>query len=146
MVDQSADVAKQVENVVEGGLNGKLVGSLDGLTTAEKNVVDKLIGNGNTIEIIPRSNINGVKTPDFLINGVRTELKTLTGTSMNTPVTRIQEAFKQGAEAVIIDGTGVGLTAEQAQTIITRATGVYKGQLPGNVQIWTVDGIIGGVK
>lgn len=107
---------------VKGGLNSKLVGSLDGLTTAEINVVDKLIGNGSTVEIIPRSNINGVKTPDFLIDGVRTELKTLTGTSMNTPVTRIQEAFKQGAEAVIIDGTGVGLTAEQAQTLITRAT------------------------
>ncbi|GLC30970.1 hypothetical protein [Clostridium omnivorum] len=92
-----------------------MTGSLTGLTQAERTVVNDLLSSGKNVEIIPRSAAQGVKTPDFLINGVKTELKTLTGTSLNTPVTRIQEAFKQGAEAVIIDGRGVGITAEPSQ-------------------------------
>ena len=83
-----------------------------------------------------------MKTPDFYVDGVKTELKTLTGTSLNTPVTRIQNGFKQGADTVIIDGRGVGLTAEQANTVLTRAAGTYGGELPGAVEIWTIDGII----
>lgn len=121
----------------------KLTGSLDDLTKAERAVVDDLLNHRKNVEIIPRSNVNGVKTPDFLVNGVQTELKTLTGTSLNTPVSKIQKAFKQGAETVIIDARGVNISSSQAETILNRASGVYGGTLPGNVEIWTVDGIIG---
>jgi len=104
---------------------GKLTGSLDGLTSAE------------------RFRVPRVSTPDFIINGVKTELKTLNGTSLNTPVTRITDAFKQGADAVIIDARNVGITAEQANQILNRAAGTYQNKvLPGQVEIWTVDGII----
>lgn len=91
---------------------GKLMGSLDGLTTAERTVVNDLLSSGKNVQIIPRSNVQGVATPDFIVNGVKTELKTLTGTSLNTPVTRIQDGFKQGAQSVIIDGRNAGLTSE----------------------------------
>ena len=130
---------------LEGGLEpkGTLTGKLDGLTTAERTMVDDLLNAGNNVEIIPRSNIPGNKTPDFLVNGVKTELKTLTGTSLNTPVTRIQDGFKQGAEAVIIDGRNTGLTLDDANTVIERALGKYGGELPGIVEIWTTEGIIG---
>jgi hypothetical protein len=129
--------------VVEGASKvGILKGSLEGLTSNERTVVNELLNQGKNVEIIPRSNLSGVKTPDFYINGVKTELKTLTGTSLNTPVTRIQDAFKQGAESVIIDARGVGLTTEQANTVINRAAGTYGGSLPGTVEIWTTDGII----
>ena len=78
-----------------------------------------------------------------MINGVRTELKTLTGTSLNTPVTRIQDGFKQGAQSVIIDARNVGLTSEQAKQILNRAAGTYSNKtLPGKVEIWTKDGIV----
>lgn len=130
--------------MVEGGTvpKGTLTGKLDGLTTAERTMVDDLLNAGNNVEIIPRSNIPGNKTPDFLVNGVKTELKTLTGTSLNTPVTRIQDGFKQGAEAVIIDGRNTGLTLDDANTVIERALGKYGGELPGIVEIWTTEGII----
>ena len=131
-------------DVLEGGTvpKGTLTGKLDGLTTAERTMVDDLLNAGNNVEIIPRSNIPGDKTPDFLVNGVKTELKTLTGTSLNTPVTRIQDGFKQGAEAVIIDGRNTGLTLDDANTVIERALGKYGGELPGIVEIWTTEGIL----
>jgi len=60
-------------------------------------VIEDLLNQGRNVEIIPRSNVQGVSTSDFRVNGVLTELKTLTGTSLNTPVTRIQYGFQQGA-------------------------------------------------
>lgn len=70
-------------------------------------------------------------------------MKTLTGTNHNSPVTRIQDGFKQGAQSVIIDGRIVGLTSEQANQILNRAAGTYSNKsLPGQVEIWTNDGII----
>ena len=105
-------------------------------------MVEDLLNAGNDVEIIPRSNIPGEKIPDFLVNGVKTELKTLTGTSLNTPVTKIQKAFKQGAEVVIIDGRNTGLTKDAANTIIERILGIYGGELPGIVEIWTTEGIM----
>ena len=95
------------------------------------------------MQIITRSYAQGVSTPDFIVNGVKTELKTLFGTSLNTPVTRITDGFKQGAEVVIIDARNVGITAQQANQILDRAAGTYQNkQFPGKVEIWTVDGII----
>ena len=134
---------EQVLRAGEGAATGgTLTGKLDGLTAAEKTIVNDLLDVGNNVEIIPRSNIPGHKTPDFLVNGVKTELKTLTGTSLNTPVTRIQDGFKQGAEAVIVDGRNTGLTLDNANMVIERILGKYSGELPGTVEIWTTEGII----
>lgn len=131
--------------VSEGGTvpKGILTGKLDGLTTVARTMIDDLLNAGNNVEIIPRSNIPGNKTPDFLVNDVKTELKTLTGTSLNTPVTRIQDGYKKGTEAVIIDGRNTGLILNDANTVIERALGKYGGELPGIVEIWTAEGIIG---
>ena len=132
-------------SVVKGnnGTNrGTLTGKLDGLKQDEKNMVEDLLNSGKNVEIIPRSNIPNEKTPDFLVDGVKTELKTLNGTSLNTPVTRIQDGFEQGAQTVIIDGRKTGLTLEQANTVINRALGKYGGNLPGKIEIWTNEGII----
>ena len=118
---------------------GILNGSPNGLTQAERKMVDDLLNAGKNVEIIPRSNVS--KRPDFLVDGVKTELKTLNGNSLNTPVTRIQDGFKQGAETVLIDARGTNITKEQTNVIIHRALGVYNGKLPGNVEIWTKSGI-----
>lgn len=123
-------------------LGGTLTGKLDGLTASERTMVEDLLASGKNVEIIPRSNVQSVKTPDFLVDGVKTELKTLEGTSLNTPVTRIEKGFKQGAEVVIIDGRQTELTLEQANAVIERAIGKYGGELPGIVEIWTIEGII----
>ncbi|MEB3104094.1 RHS repeat-associated core domain-containing protein, partial [Ferviditalea candida] len=120
---------------------GKVVGSLDGLTSAEKTVINDLVSQGKTVEVIPKTTAS--KTPDFLVDGVKTELKTLENPNINTGITRIQKGFKQGAETVIIDGRSAGLSTEQAQQIINRAKGTYSDKtLPGKVEIWTNDGTI----
>ena len=124
------------------GTRGTLTGKLDGLTANERAIVEELLASGKDVEIIPRSSLQNIKTPDFLVDGVRTELKILEGSSLNTPVTRIQKGFKQGAEVVIIDGRNTGVTLNEANTIINRALGTYGGKLPGIVEIWTTDGII----
>jgi len=126
-----------------GGL-GKISGSLDDLTQSEKLMIGDLIKQGKNVDIIPRSNVSGEKTPDFIVDGVRTELKTLSGTSLNTPVTRITDGFKQGANTVIIDARATGMTAEQATTVLERVDGIYNNSIPGRIEIWTNFGIIYG--
>ncbi len=103
-------------------------------------MVEDLLVSGKNVEIIPRSSIPGKKTPDYLINNVKTELKTLNGTSLNTPVKRITEGFKQGASTVIIDGRKTEITMQDAKTIVNRVIG-KSGELPGVVEIWTKEGI-----
>jgi hypothetical protein len=125
-----------------GNPMGKLSGSVDGLTAAERTVINDLLSQGKNVEVIPKTTAS--KTPDFLVNGVKTELKTLENPNINTGITRIQKGFKQGAETVVIDGRQAGLTTEQANQIINRASGTYPNKsLPGKVEIWTNDGVIG---
>ena len=121
---------------------GTFSGKLDGLTVAERQMVDDLLNLGNNVEIIPRSNIQRDKTPDFLVDGVKTELKTLNGTSINTPISKIQKGFKQGAEVVIIDGRYTEISLQDAERILERAAGTYGGKFPGKVEFWTKEGII----
>ena len=123
---------------------GKLSGSLDDLSPDERKMVNDLLNQGKNVEIIPRSNLQGVKTPDFRVNGVLTELKTLNGTSLNTPVSKIQKAFNQGASTVIVDGRATDITIEQANGVLSRINGIYKENIPGSIEIWTNAGIVYG--
>ena len=66
----------------------------------------------------------------------------MTGTSLNIPVTRIQDGFRQGATMVIIDGRNTGLTLYDANIVIERVLGIYGGEMPGTVEIWTMEGIV----
>ena len=141
LVEGTTDDVAKIVTKVEGGSNtskGILTGKLDKLTSDERRVINDLLDAGNNVEIIPRSNT--AKMPDYYVNGVKTELKTLNGNSLNTPVTRIQDGFKQGADTVIIDARKTNITVEQAYIILERATGVYGGKLPGSVEIWTIEG------
>jgi len=120
---------------------GTLIGKLDKLTADKRKMVEDLLSSGKNIEIIPKSNIDRVKTPDFLVDGIKTELKTLNGTSLSTPVKRIIEGFGQHATTVIVDGRKTGLSFDDLESIINRAKGKLGGQLPSNVEIWTKQGI-----
>ena len=122
--------------------SGQLIGSLNKLTQDERAFINELVESGKTVEIIPRSNAINDKTPDFYVDGVKTELKTLNGLSLNAPVKRVSDGFEQGAEVVIIDARKTGLTVKQAEHIITRALGKYGGTLPGSIEIWTMEGIV----
>jgi hypothetical protein len=137
--DGNARLQEQVQQ-------GRLTGTTKGLTQAERAMVNDLLNQGKNVEILVRSNAQGVPTVDFKVNGVLTELKTLGGTSLNTPVTRITEGFAQGAETVILDARATGLTAAQADTVLSRVNGIYKNNIPGKIEIWTNKGIIYGGK
>ena len=142
--DTFSEETKESIELEEGGVTqrGIKTGSEKDLTADERSMIDELLRLGKNVEIIPRSDFQGEKTPDYFIDGVKTELKTLNGTSLNTPVKRIYEGFRQGASTVIIDARKTGLTLEQAEVIISRAKGKMGGNLPGNVEIWTTEGIL----
>ncbi len=135
-------IAKKVSSgAVKKITKGSLKGDLKGLTVDEKKVIDNLLEQGKNVEIIPRSKKVNEKTPDFFVNGEKTELKTLNGSSLNTPVKRIREGFSQGATTVIIDARKTTITLKNAKIIVDRAEGSLKGKLPGKVEIWTNEGI-----
>ena len=145
---ETSAVARKSETVVkvaDGSKNvskGKLIGNLAGKTADERKMIDELLSQGKTVEIIPESTVKNDPRPDFMVDGILTELKTLNGTSLNTPVTRIQNGFAQGAKTVIIDARKTEMTLEQAQNTIDRAVGIYNGCLPGNVEIWIKEGVL----
>ena len=120
---------------------GKFIdNTTDPITKAEKVVVDDLVEQGKTVERIPKDPKAIDKSPDFKVDGVKTELKTLENANTNTGMKRVQQGFVQEAENVIIDARNSGLTRVQAEEIISRAKGKYpNGQLPGTVEIW-IDG------
>ncbi|AWV32369.1 hypothetical protein CD191_06930 [Paenibacillus odorifer] len=144
----AANGVKSAVNSIKGFLSsekavkmGKFIGSMDGLTNAERQVIGDLVGQGKTVEVIQKTTSS--KTPDFLVNGIKTELKTLENANINTGITRIQKGFKQGAQTVIIDGRNAGVTESQAYEIINRAKGTYSNKtLPGTVEIWITGGKI----
>ncbi|MBD3557542.1 hypothetical protein H6S82_01495, partial [Planktothrix sp. FACHB-1355] len=108
--------------------SGILSGSLNGLTQAERSMVSELLAQGKNVSIVPRS---AIKTPDFLVNGVSTELKTLTSAGTNTLKNAIQKATKQGQQ-ILVDARNVNISPEDAMKQILRVEGngyVVKGRV-----------------
>ena len=110
-------------------------GPLVGLLPQEMAMARELIQQGHKVEAIPRA-IG--KTADFVIDGVVTELKTLTGVGPNTLKNAIQTAAKQG-ENILVDARKVGITPESALQEIQRAHGNL-GNLQGRVTVLTQQG------
>jgi hypothetical protein len=81
------------------------------------------------------------KSADFLVDGVKTELKILeAGEGGPTTIKNaIEGAAKQGKN-IIVDAQGTNLTAEQAANQIARAQGNIGG-LQGRVLVYTKDGV-----
>jgi len=147
MGTKSGAVANATVNGKVGNKTGKegefIDNTTDTMTISERRVVDDLVAQGKTVERVPKDPNAIDKSPDYLVDGVKTELKTLQNANTNTGMKRIQEGFKQGAETVIIDARGAGLTDSQAIEIINRASGKYQnGQIPGNVEIWIDNNVI----
>ncbi|QYO64539.1 hypothetical protein [Leptolyngbya sp. 7M] len=132
---QNADEA--IEAVQEKASPGTLIGNLNDINPVERSMVEELLGQGKTVEIVPRV---PSKTPDFRINGVSTELKTLTSAGPNTLKNAIQKAAQQG-EQILIDARNVPITAENARLQILRAQGNI-GSLEGRVTVLTTEGIV----
>jgi len=93
---------------------------------------------GNEVQALEA--VQGQKNPDALVNGVKTEFKTLTVAGPNTLKNQIQDGLKQ-APNVVVDARGTSITKAQAMQQIQRAEG-NMGSVQGRVTILTNEGAV----
>ncbi|MCL1988870.1 MAG: hypothetical protein FWG64_13020 [Firmicutes bacterium] len=121
---------------------GNLMGELKRKNLAERKVVEDLLSQGKNVEIVEESKIQGVQTPDFIIDGVPTELKTLNSLNTGRGAKHIENGFKQHASVVILDARPANASKTHADEIFERAKGKYPNkELPGSIEIWTNVGV-----
>jgi Contact-dependent growth inhibition CdiA C-terminal domain len=101
------------------------------VSPAELKTANKLVSEGKDVKVLKEvQNQKGVRTPDFEIDGVRTELKTIenlkkvdaNGLSKGIS-SRILEAGGQASEVILDVSNQSGMTKEIAERGISRAFG-----------------------
>jgi Contact-dependent growth inhibition CdiA C-terminal domain len=110
---------------------GKLIIEAGRTVTFEESIVaNKLVREGKVVEVpIEASNkgIQNVRTPDFIVDGVKTELKTISnlkGKDMSASLSRrILDGAGQGSNIIIDARNQIGMTEEIAKSGIKRAYG-----------------------
>ncbi|MGA9824468.1 MAG: hypothetical protein WBQ53_06430, partial [Methylocystis sp.] len=126
---------------------GELKGSTDGLTDAEKRFVERQLAAGNDVETIPAESRQ--RSADFYINGVRTELKTVSGVAdtssdgLSSAISnRIMNARGQ-SDVIHIDALDQpGMTKEIAERAIRRAYSADKAGRISRITIEAWDGTV----
>ena len=105
---------------------GKLIGSTDSLTSAERSFIGEMIAGGKTVEVIPSSNAG--RSADFLIDGTKYELKTMTDVASHTSdglskaiSSAAMDARGQSGDIIIDARNQPGMTPDIAQRGINRA-------------------------
>jgi hypothetical protein len=74
---------------------------LVGVSPNERAIAEELIENGQTVVRIATQ--AGKKTADFLVDGIVTEVKTLTAAGPNTLKNALENAALQSSENILID-------------------------------------------
>ncbi|NQY05520.1 MAG: hypothetical protein HRT68_04755 [Flavobacteriaceae bacterium] len=117
----------KADDVVEKA--GKIVFE-DGASFAndgEKKIANLLSGEGKTVKVLKESTEEGVKSADYMVDGVKTELKTIsdmTSDDLSTALKRRMEKAGKQAGNLIIDVTDQkGASEEIAKQAINRAFG-----------------------
>lgn len=108
------------------------------LTAEESAVANILVRRGHTVRAVAESNVSGVRTADFIVDGVKTELKTisnLTGRDISASLSRrILDGAGQ-APHIIMDVRGqAGMTRELAERAVVRAYGNLRSRGSVSVQ------------
>ncbi|PFH10124.1 filamentous hemagglutinin [Collimonas sp. PA-H2] len=134
---------------IEAGSTRKLIGSTNGLTSAEQGFVNEMVAGGKTVEIIPATNAG--RSADFLIDGTKYELKTMSNVANQTSdglskslSSTIMDARGQSGN-IIVDARGqAGMTPDIAQRGIIRAFGNdnTSGSLIQGVTVITSQGTV----
>lgn len=108
----------QARLVIEGGRT---------LTAEEMVIVGRLLREGRSVRVLAESTRHGVRTADFLVDGVRTELKTISSLTSRDLSGALGRRILEGAGQaphIIADVRGqAGLTRELAERAIRRAFG-----------------------
>ena len=71
------------------------------LAEHEYATVKLLIANGMDVELVPTSQVKGMRTPDISINGALWEIKSPTGNGKNTIKHTIQNASHQATNVIV---------------------------------------------
>lgn len=94
------------------------------LSDVERKVADKLVAEGRNVKAPKEINQQGVKNPDFEVDGVKIELKTIeniTSADISGAMSRrIYEAGKQAPNVIIDASNQAGTTKEIAKEAIIR--------------------------
>ncbi|WP_175950735.1 hemagglutinin repeat-containing protein [Burkholderia sp. BCC0405] len=105
---------------------GKLIGSTENLTSAERSFINEMVSGGRTVEVIPSSNVG--RSGDFLIDGKKYELKTMTDVAKQTSdglssalSSTAMSARGQSGDIIIDARDQAGMTVDIAQRGINRA-------------------------
>jgi hypothetical protein len=99
-----------------GAGHGHIDESQKTFNAKERRIADLLKSEGKNVKALKESDVDGVKTPDAEVDGVRTEFKTLDdGAQSNSVKNILNKAKKQAADAVV-DARGTGLSEEDAIT------------------------------
>jgi RHS repeat-associated protein len=119
---------EQIASVLQETAGGP-PGMISGIGTASKaelSIAQKLAGEGKNVEILAATGVG--KTADFVVNGVKLELKTLgeaaTGSTLKN---RIAEGVGQGGGNVLVDARNAAkVTLADAQRAAARVFGADK--------------------
>ena len=117
-----------------GIASGPLVGF--GLTPQSQEFAEEMIAAGHKVVALPTNSVT--KMADFVIDGIVTEYKGLTGAGPTTVKNAIEKAAQQGKD-IVIDARRVAISAQSALQQIQRAQGNVGG-LQGRVTVLTKEG------
>lgn len=107
------------------------------LPPAEQKIADKLVAEGKTVKV-PKEieNQAGVRNPDFEVDGVKTELKTVSNVKKTDAdglsaklSQRIGEASSQAPNVILDVSDQAGMTKDIAERAVKRAYGRQTEQL-----------------
>ena len=136
---------------------GQLIGDLSTVQNPhEVDFIRELIGQGRRVELIPTSNVNGVRTADVFLDGVRIEIKQVANIRLNNPsnpivvsndisssISRtILSARGQSGDIIIDARTQPGINDAIARRSIDRALGNPASRNIRTIQIITPNGVI----
>lgn len=114
-----------LNNLYNRSKKGVLTGSLDDLSKAERKFAEKILDAGRDLEVVPRG---AGRSPDFKINGVVHELKTVSGVadatsdSISSAISNRVMNGRGQASNIVVDTRGqAGMTLEIAERAIKRA-------------------------
>jgi hypothetical protein len=126
-----APLAKKLpEFLVPKAKPGTLTGAVETLKPAERVIAEELKGLGNNLKVVK---VGPNRTPEWEINGVRQELKTVSGVKdvtsdgiSSATSSRIMDARGQAADILVNARDQTGMTREIAERAISRAFGADK--------------------
>lgn len=110
----------KVDPAEEGAKNGKLVESRKKFNQEERLIADLLVSEGRHVEAVPESKVDGVRTPDALVDDVPVEFKSLSPGAGPGSVKNALNKAKGQASNAIIDTRGTALTEDGAREGLER--------------------------